>query len=66
MSTDNDWVESCVAAAVEAVAEHGRVFPEALLSEFQALLSDDLQHPRKPGDLEAIALRLGAANRPPA
>lgn len=66
MSTDSHWVEGCVTAAVEAVAGPGRVFPEALLDEFRALLSDDLQYPRKPAELDAIALRLGSANRPPA
>lgn len=66
MDTDSEWVDGCVKAAVNAVAEPGRVFPEALLKEFQALLSDDLQYSRKPAELEAIALRLGAANRPPA
>lgn len=66
MSTDSDWVEGCVSAAVTAAAEPGRVFPEALLKEFRQLLSDELQYPRKPAELDAIALRLGSANRPSA
>lgn len=66
MSTEGDWIEGRLATAVEVATEPGRVFPEELLKEFQALLLDGLQYPRKPAELDAIALRLGAANRPPA
>lgn len=66
MSTDSDWVDTRITAAVAAVADPGRAFPDALIKEFQELLSDELQYPRRPAELEAIAVRLGLANRPAA
>jgi hypothetical protein len=63
MDNQETWIESRLASALEAAATKEHVFPEALRVEFRKLLAGELQEPRKPSELEEIALKLGAANR---
>ena len=63
MDDHEAWVDARLSSALRAAATKEHVFPDALRVEFLKLLAGELQEPRKPAELEAIALRLGTANR---
>jgi hypothetical protein len=57
------WIERRVAAALANKQVSDFEFPAAVIVEFASLLDGDLHEPRKPAELDAIALRLGIANK---
>jgi hypothetical protein len=58
-----EWVERRLAAALANKLVSDFVFPATVIAEFTSLLDGDLHEPRKPAELDAIALRLGIANK---
>lgn len=64
MEGDNDWIDARLEEALRVAETPRHVFSETLITEYRALLAGDLQQLRKPAELEAMVVRLAAANRP--
>lgn len=63
MDDQNAWIEERLTDAVDAATTKAHVFPKAVIADLAKLLSDALQEPRKPAELDEIASSLISANR---
>lgn len=60
---EDAWIEGRLSDALKAAASDAHAFPEPLTVELSNLLSNALQQPKKPAELDEIAASLIAANR---
>ncbi len=63
MNNQTGWIDRRMSAALDSVETTEFRFPQAVKDELTSLLASELLEPRKLAELDAIATRLGSANR---
>lgn len=63
LMNEDAWIERRLSDAVKAATTDAHTFPDAVIVQFRALLSTELQNPKRPSELDEIATLLIAANR---
>ncbi len=63
MNDRTGWIPRRMSAALDSVETTEFRFPQAVKDELANLLAGELLEPRKPAELDAIATRLGSANK---
>jgi len=63
MSDTESWIERRLVAALAASMTDRHLFPDAVPAELRTLLAGQFQEPRKPAEIDSIAITLISANR---